>query len=202
MRNSERLSPREKLIRHSVEHPPWLLPRGDSHSETNRGTWAAFKRWTAADQEPSVEMLAAVWKSPFFSSFGLDGHALDEAVRRATLILHVYALMSPDGPMLDNIGTACSYRAGGTSKAIVSEARFARIVNTPPPWIHRLEALARLARRFRAAGIRVKHGDAVQMHRFVFGDNTKRVIARWANSYYHVEKQEDEKNGIGTDSDQ
>ena len=184
------------LVRHLVHDPPWV--RTD-----DRGLRAAFRRWTPADVEPSVEMLAALWpRVPAGGWRGLDAPALERAVRHAALVLHLPALgLAPDEPgqTTTNLGAA-AWKAG------VAEGRFARLMNTPAP--ARLEALGRLFRRLRAARVHLRltapkpdegepdrrstwatlrdlrRDDLAALLAFLFTDNPKPAVARWAAGYY------------------
>ena len=186
------------LVRHLVHDPPWI--RND-----DRGLRAAFRRWTPADVEPSVEMLAALWpRVPAAGWQGLEEPDLERAVRHAAYVLHLLALgLAPDekGKPASNLGEAA--RAAG-----VAEARFARLMNTPPS--ARLEALGRLFRRLRAARVLLRltapkpddgepdrrsnrntlkdlrRDDLAAILAFLFTDNPKPAVARWAAGYYHT----------------
>ena len=186
------------LVRHLVHDPPWM--RTD-----DRGLRAAFRRWSPPDVEPSVEMLAALWpRVPAGGWQGLDEPGLERAVRHAALVLHLLALgLAPDekGKTTTNLGAAAR-------EAGVAEGRFARLMNTPAP--ARLEALGRLFRRLRAARVHLhltapkpgegepdrrssrttlrdtRRDDLAALLTFLFTDDPKPAVARWAAGYYHT----------------
>jgi hypothetical protein len=187
------------LVRHLVHAPPWAR-------DDDRGLRAAFRRWTVADEEPTVEMLAVLWpRVPVGGWRDLDEAATERAVRHAALVLHLLALgLAPDeqGQPASNLGAAA--RAAG-----VAEGRFARLVNTPSP--ARLETLGRLFRRFRAQRVQLRltaprpeegqperrstartlrdlrYDDLAALLAFLFTDNPKPAVARWAAGYYRTE---------------
>jgi|GEM_PF-6760441 len=189
------------LVRHLVHDPPWM--RTD-----DRGLRAAFRRWTPADGEPSIEMLGALWpRVPAGKWQGLDEPALERAVRHAALVLHLPALgLDPGEP-----GKPTTNLGAAAQAADVAEGRFARLMNTPAP--ARLDALGRLFRRLRAKGIPLhatapkpgegepdrrstratlrdtRRDDLAALLTFLFTDDPKAAIARWAAGYYHTEAQ-------------
>ncbi len=189
------------LVRHLVHDPPW------AHTD-DRGLRAAFRRWTPAVVEPSVEMLAALWpRVPAGGWQGLDEAGLERAVRHAALVLHLLALgLAPDEPGKRTTNLGAAARAVG-----VAEGRFARLMNTPAP--ARLEALGRLFRRLRAGRVHLhltaprpaegepdrrstlrtlrdlRRDDLAALLAFLFTDNPKPAVARWAAGYYHTDDQ-------------
>ncbi len=189
------------LVRHLVHVPPWLR-------DDDRGLRAAFRRWTPADEEPSIEMLAALWpRVPAAGWRGLDPPGTERAVRHAALVLHLLALgLGPDeqGQPATNLGRAA--QAAG-----VAEGRFARLMNTPAP--ARLEALGRLFRRFRAQRVYLRlaaprpedgeddrrstratlrdtrRDDLAAFLAFLFTDDPRPAVSRWAAGYYRTEQE-------------
>ncbi|ARA93896.1 hypothetical protein AWN76_012490 [Rhodothermaceae bacterium RA] len=189
------------LVRHLVHDPPW------AHTD-DRGLRAAFRRWTPADVEPSVEMLAALWpRVPAGGWKGLDEPGLERAVRHAALVLHLRALgLDPGEP-----GTPTTNLGAAARAASVAEGRFARLMNTPAP--ARLEALGRLFRRLRTARVHLhltapkpedgetdrrstlatlkdlRRDDLAALLAFLFTDDPKPAVSRWAAGYYRTSDQ-------------
>ncbi len=186
------------LVRYLVHEPPWL--RTD-----DRGVRAAFRRWTTTDAEPTVEMLAALWpRVPAGGWGGLDESATERSVRHAALVLHLLAL----GIDADELGQPAASLGAAARAAGVAEGRFARLMNTPA--LARLETLGRLFRRFRAQRVHLRltaprpeegqpdrrstfhtlrdtrYDDLAALLAFLFTDNPKPAVARWAAGYYHT----------------
>ncbi len=185
------------LVRHLVSEPPWV--RSES-----KGLRAAFRRWTSADLEPSLEMLAPLWRRiPAVGWKGLNDPSTVRSVHHAAFVLHLLALgLDPGGKQSFNLGKAAK-------DARVGDGRFARLMNTPFP--SRMEALGRLFRRFRSEGIYLRiaaprpdedefdcrsrrwtardprRDDLAAMQMFLFTNDPKIAVARWAAGYFRSE---------------
>jgi len=189
------------LVRHLLKELPWQ--RGGNEE---RGLRSEFRHWTVADHEPSPIMLASLWmRVPGDGWNGLSDTGLDRAVHHAALLLHLLAVgVQPphEKPPEINLGTAAKL-------AGVKEGRFTRLVSTPGP--ARLAAVSRLFRQLRQKNIFYKltwpaPGDGERDRRstrrtlrdgrvddlaailvFLFSDDPKPAISRWAAGYYRTE---------------
>lgn len=194
------------LVRHLVHEYPWQ--RGVNE---DRGLRSEFRRWDASDQDPSVTMLAPLWRRvPADGWTGLNEIGLDRSVHHAAMLLHLLALgetVFSDKRPASNLGTAAR-------RADVKEGRFNRLVNTPGT--ARLKALSRLCRQLRQKNVAYrltisKPSDGEMERRstlrtlrdgrvddlaailtFLFTDNPKVSISRWAAGYYHTDGHETE----------
>jgi len=189
------------LVRHLTKEFPWQR----SGSE-DRGLRSEFRRWTVADCEPSPLMLASLWtRVPRAGWDGLSEAGLDRAVHHTALILHLLAVGAQpphEKPPENNLGTAAKL-------AGVKEGRFTRLVSAPGP--ARLAVLSRLFRQFRQKNVSYKMtwpepaegefdrrsarhtlrdsrvDDLAAILVFLFTDDPKPSIRRWAAGYYRTE---------------
>lgn len=188
-----------KVLAALLKRPPWKL-HGDADRE-DRGTRAAFRRWSPTTGEPSYSLTAPIWlrlneieehraRQDWDSLVPATWTENDreEVVRRAATLLHLVALQPDDGRPVDNFGAAC--RAAG-----VSNGRFARLVNPPPDVARRVEALSRAFRRFRQQGVHLRLfaeaekqkerlAELWAFHTFLFTDDPARAVSRWAQGYF------------------
>lgn len=184
--SKEQLNREADLLRRLIEHPPWK--RVYAPFEIDTAVRAAFRRWSPAEEKPSLLMLHAIWdrlgeqERKWLESLPQD--LRDDAASRIARTLHLFALAADEGPALASFGAACAYIPPKSKQAIISTKRFARLVNSPPEVKLRLEALGRACRYFRQKGVRVQSADADNMMIFLFGANPKRVTSRWANDYF------------------
>lgn len=152
------------LVRNLVERPSWHRPERPAGQQTDRALRADYRRWTAADVEPTSLMMASLWQHRAFEDSTLEGgwrshggklslnaDATQRTVQHAAVLLHLVALAeggagraAPSGKPVDNLGKAA--RDAG-----VAEVRFARIVNTAPS--ARLDTLGRVFRQIGRAGV-------------------------------------------------
>lgn len=191
------------LVRHLVHDRPWVRPGG----EDDRALRAAFRRWSTADGEPTPLMLAPLWQHPAVCNnwHDLAEPDLDRAVHHAAFVLHLLAL----GLDPDDSGTPATNLGAAAKAAGVAEGRFVRLVNTPAP--ARLETLGRLFRRFRQQNVHLhltsgkpdenepdrrstratlrdlRRDDLAALLAFLFTDDPKRAVSRWAAGYYRME---------------
>lgn len=189
------------LVRYLVHERPWTRTGDD-----DRALRATFRRWTTADGEPTPLMLAPLWQRvPSDGWRGLDEPGVDRAVHHAALVLHLLALgLDADAPGVPTTNLGAAAKA-----ADVAEGRFVRIANTPAP--ARLETLGRLFRRFRQQNvhlhivIKAKEGEVpdyraqrdprrdelAALLAFLFTDDPKPAVSRWAAGYYRLESTAD-----------
>lgn len=197
--------PEVALVRYLARDVPWRRADGSE----DRGLRATFRRWAAADGDPTPLMLAPLWQRiPAAGWEGLPASSVDRAVHHAALVLHLVALgEGGSGKPVDNLGAAAK-------AADVAEGRFVRLVNSPAP--ARLEALARLFRQFARKGVpyRVaapkpaeeeataeggadrrstlatlrdtRRDDLAALLAFLFTDDPGPAASRWAAGYYRI----------------
>lgn len=198
-----------RLVRYLIEPPPW---KRSGREDEDRGLRAVYRRWSASGGDltapavadrtgPSPEMVAPLWLRNPRQPEGWSDTDLQRAVDHAAMVLHLIALGADGGAPATSLGAAC-HRAG------VSDKRFIRLMHTPRS--ARLEALARLFRRLRAANVPVRfasseqdrrssrrtlrnlqHDDLAAFLAFLFTDESEDAIARWAAAYYRTAAETD-----------
>lgn len=199
---TEELRREARLLQHLVDHPPWKQPYEPFDIDT--AVRAAFRRWAPAEGFPSLLMIHAVWDRAskpdreWLDSLPTDRR--DAAISRIARALHLFALAAEDGPALHSFGAACAYIPSASRGPVVSNNRFARLLNAPPEDTLRLEALSRAFRHFRQKGIRVQGTDARNLLVFLFGEYPKPVISRWASDYFRHTTEETTSGSPETDS--
>lgn len=182
--NWTRLRQEAAMLRRLVERPPWIKQREPHDVDT--ATRAAFRRWAPADVEPSVLMIQAVWDRLGCETWlrELPEEQQRHTASRLARALHLFALAPEEGPACSSFGAACAFQPPKSKAPIISHGRFARLVNPPPDVQRRIETLSRAFRYFRQKGVRVKPDDAENLLAFLFTDDSKPVVARWANDYF------------------
>ena len=195
------------LLTALADVPPWAespaRPRGD------RGLRSAFRRWSPQSGTLPPALLEPVFdaagRREWFTRLPPDGQ--DASAARVAAALHLFAL----GPREENrhttavsFGAACGREPSSGKGAVVSNGRFARLVNAPPDPALRLLALGRAFRHLGAANVRVAGSDAPNLLRFLFTTEPESAVARWAGDYFRMRPIRDEIDHpaeVPTDSD-
>ncbi len=182
--NWTQLRQEASLLQRLIQRPPWIQ-QYEPHDVVT-AIRAAFRRWAPAEQEPNLLMIAALWERLGNESWlrELSEEESRHVISRLARSLHLFALASEEGTACSSFGAACAFKPPKSKAPIVSVARFARLVNQPPETPRRLEALSRAFRYFRQKGVRVKPDDAENLLIFLFTDDPKSVVSRWANDYF------------------
>lgn len=172
------------LLEHLIQSPPWIQLHEPHDVDT--AVRAAFRRWAPAEEEPSVLMIATMWDRVEREGWlhELSNEEQRNVISRLARTLHLFALATEEGPSLSSFGAACAFRPAKSQAPIISNGRFARLVNAPSDTQRRLEALDRAFRHFRQKNVRVQASDAENLLAFLYTDNPKPVISRWANDYF------------------
>lgn len=172
------------VLQRLVECPPWIQLYEPHDVDT--AVRASFRRWAPAEVEPSVLMIQAIWERAENEAWlqKLPTEQQQHTVSRLARTLHLFALAPEEGPARSSFGAACAFQAPNSKAPIISRGRFARLVNPPPDTQRRLESLGRAFRHFRQKGVRVKSEDAEKLLAFLYTDDPKSVVARWANDYF------------------
>lgn len=174
------------LLRTLAAQPPWAA--SPAHPRADRGLRASFRRW-APPALPSVAMLQAVYdmalRRPDFQTLHPDQQ--DAAATRLAAALHLFSRLpesARSARSARSVGDACAGSPKGQS--VLSNTRFARLLNTPPDPALRTAALSRVFRQLDRASIGLAPDDAHNLLRFLFHPEPEPAVRRWAGDYFRI----------------
>ncbi len=173
------------MLRSLMGRPPWVVRRGDDDDEVT-SVRAAFRRWTPGGPPTPVMEQAVHERIPQDDAFrSLAEDEQDAGVARLAAVVHLVALgWRDDLREVGSVGKACA--GTDASKALISNTRFPRLLTSPPDPALRVQALGRVYRQLRKAGLRVAPGDAANLLRFLFSAEPEPTVRRWANDYFRI----------------